>query len=158
MSSLFNQTNISPRTSFFGSNGNSNFPQGININANGASGTILTVTSGFATGNAILGVLAQETPNFITAPIGANTFQAWDFLGQTNYANYSSAAITYVNNAGSSSNLGVANFLSQNLSNNISLDITNLVFQLKGLSSIQAGSNVVDANKLCSTIKGYGWA
>ena len=156
MSSLFNQTNITPGTTFSGGGGanSSNFPNGLSI---GTAGIQYLVSAS----------LQGEPPRttFYNAPAPINSLayinsagiQVFNSLVENNSAVLNDQALTFVSSAVSGAPALVQNAIVFNPAN-MSNTNQNLAFALKGLSSLQTATRVINADRLLSTVQGYGWA
>ena len=160
MSSLFNQTNISPGTPFSGGGSGSNtFPNGIAISANGTDTKFLQIDPNVYWAQPMLAVEnTSNTGPAIPQGISANPFFAFSWDGSnantSKSGSYSATGIYYQGNAGSGTGTQFLNVVDGALNNSPA----NLAFQMTGLSSIQGGTFIINAEKMCSTIQGYGWA
>lgn len=155
MSSLFNQTNLAPGTSFAsGSAGNSNFPNGISIGTAG----IQYLVSASLQGN-------PPRTTFYNAPAPINSLsyinsaglQVYNSLVENNSAVLNDTSLTFISSATSGSPALVQNAIVFNPAN-MSNTGSNLAIALRGVSSIQTATRVINADRLLSTVQGYGWA
>lgn len=158
MSALGNQTNINPTRSFFApanssNGGGSNFPSGLNVgtpsvyfgNSNTTEWSVPILSVGDNNSN------AQNT-----VPLAGRYFFSY-FYGSNatdqKSGRYSFDEIVYQGNNGS----GFATVFLQVNDSNLNNTNADLSFQLTGVSSIQAGTFIVNAEHLCSTIVGNNW-
>lgn len=149
-----NFTNANANTSYFaiaGGVANSNFPNGLEV---GLAHNVLDSASLY--GNpakiTIWDSLLKGYPDYINAagvyaiPSASNSQGVFNGQG-----------ITYLS-TNATTTLALQNFVLVNLtgfSNGIN---GNGVFQLAGISSINSGARTINADKLLSSIQGYGWA
>ena len=163
MSSLFNQTNISPGTSFAasgggGGNSSNTFPQGIVISSGGASAKYLQIDPGVYWGQPSLAVEnSSNTATSIPQIFTANPFFAlsWDGSNPTTAksGSYSASNILFQGSNGSGNGVPFLGVIDSALNNTT----TALAFQMTGVSSIQSGNYIINSEAFCSTVKGNNW-
>jgi hypothetical protein len=153
MSSLFNQTNIAPGTPFAtgGGTGGSNFPSGVVVG--NASPKLIQSAS---VESQIPGVCFFQGPT--GSPAGwLDTIYAngiWCFNNQVNnnFGLYNTTGITY-----SKGLADTQDFIQFDPTNIVGTNDQSVVYQVQGISSMQSGQYVVNANKLFSTLIGVGY-
>ena len=153
MSSLFNQTNIAPGTPFASGGGGSNFQSGILIGSNGANINLISAVPNANWGSPSLIVTDASTTN--NNPLCASLLFAAG--GSGNFyktGNLGSNGIYFRGNLGTGKQSDFINVLDSAINNSP----TDLAFQMSCVSSIQCGSFILNAEKMCSTMVGYGWA
>ena len=159
MSAYFNQTNLTPGTSFSGGGSNSYFPTGISISNNGTDTKFLQIDPNVYWAQPMLAVENQaNTATSIPQGLCANPFFAFSWDGAnantSKSGSYGATQIRFQGNAGTGNGSTFLN-VKDNAMNSLPTD---LAFQMSCMSSIQCGAFIVNAEKMCSTMKGYGWA
>lgn len=154
MSAYHNQTNISPGTLFSGSG--SNFPQGININNLGSDDNILRVSPLiYYWGQPILANVNQyDVSGQFPLPMCASEWFA--YAGDGNTSKSGSLTANQIKFQGSNGSGNQTVFLSVNDAQLGSQ--TTVPFNLAGVSTIQAGTYQINAQKAFSTLIGLGYA
>lgn len=146
MSALFNQTNISPGTAFATGSGGSNFSNGIIIGTDASYLTTNTLNS-----NPVYPTFWESNSLASLSLINAAGIQTFEPISQTTSCLYKFDTIVFEDSSGFQGFIQIDNSAPLNVNSNV-------VIKLSGISSITSGQYTVDANKLLSTVQGYGWA
>ena len=153
MSSLFNQTNLAPGTAFAtGGGGGSNFPNGISIGT--ASPQYLVNAQIWNQASRATFYNGDPSLNNLAYIQGAG-LQVYNTFVENQSGIFNDQGITYLSSGtggGLIQNLAIFNAAGMSNLNQ------NLAFALRGVSSIQTATRVINADRLLSTVQGYGWA
>lgn len=159
MSALFNQTNVAPGTTFSGGGSSgASFPDGLNVSLNGVNTTYMQIDPSAYWSQPILAFENSDTNVGSGVPVLASEFFAFSWDGSTlttqKSGTYASDTIMFQGNSGSGDNSVFLKVRDAGL-NSTPQDLS---FAMSCVSSMQSGAFQINAEKMCSTMKGYGWA
>ena len=159
MSAYHNQTNISPGTLFSGGGaGGSNFPSGLVVSNGGTDPNTLCITPGSIWGQPSFSIKDISGAGGSYAPIVASRLISKAYTPgvatSAKTGDFGAESIVFQGNNGAGNNVVFLNVIDSALNSSQ----TNLAFQMAGVSSFQSGAFIVNAEKMCSTLQGYGWA